>query len=510
AFDGWCAQRDAQEANAEAAKYVPPTLIGYEDLGQYGDWTQIPEYGPIWCPRRVDAGWSPYHYGHWAWIEPWGWTWVDDAPWGFAPFHYGRWVYWHERWAWAPGPVAVVAVRGPVVRPVYAPALVAWFGGKHWSVSVTAGPSLGWVALGFGEVFTPHYACSRPYFTNVNVYNTRIVKTVNITNVYETVYVRKTVYEQTFVNVRAPHGVVAMPQSEFASGRPVHQAGFVLRETDIARIHEEHVLAPPVAPTRFAVAASPAHPVSHPDIRIVHRDVIAKNVPPVQPVAFAARQPYLQQHAGQPHNFVAMHQAVAPQQAPTAFVRQASQIHPAAPAGNTSRQEGLERRGNGQEHFNPPPNAPVHAQPSPSAYPAQAGQSVQPHYDDRNRRPENEQFRQSEPNGRRDQAVQPPATQQPRNLAQPQPQLRAAPVEKPEREQRPNQTIESRPVEEPHSVPRPPESPRASEHAAPQSHQETHPESHPAASHEESHHEAQHADSHHEEDHHQDQKDQKK
>ena len=23
---------------------------------------------------------------------PWGWTWVDDAPWGFAPFHYGRWV----------------------------------------------------------------------------------------------------------------------------------------------------------------------------------------------------------------------------------------------------------------------------------------------------------------------------------------------------------------------------------------------------------------------------------
>ena len=20
-----------------------------------------------------------------------GWTWVDDAPWGWAPYHYGRW-----------------------------------------------------------------------------------------------------------------------------------------------------------------------------------------------------------------------------------------------------------------------------------------------------------------------------------------------------------------------------------------------------------------------------------
>ena len=30
--------------------------------------------------------------GRWVWTEPWGWTWVDDQPWGFAPSHYGRWV----------------------------------------------------------------------------------------------------------------------------------------------------------------------------------------------------------------------------------------------------------------------------------------------------------------------------------------------------------------------------------------------------------------------------------
>jgi len=45
--------------------------------------------------------------------QPWGWTWVDDAAWGFAPFHYGRWVY-AGYWAWSPGPV--------YVRPIYAPA----------------------------------------------------------------------------------------------------------------------------------------------------------------------------------------------------------------------------------------------------------------------------------------------------------------------------------------------------------------------------------------------------
>ena len=26
--------------------------------------------------------WAPYRHGYWRWIEPWGWTWIDDAPWG--------------------------------------------------------------------------------------------------------------------------------------------------------------------------------------------------------------------------------------------------------------------------------------------------------------------------------------------------------------------------------------------------------------------------------------------
>jgi len=64
----------------------------------------------------MPAGWAPYREGHWAWVEPWGWTWIDDEPWGFAPFHYGRWAFVAGAWSWVPGRL------DPAVRPVYAPA----------------------------------------------------------------------------------------------------------------------------------------------------------------------------------------------------------------------------------------------------------------------------------------------------------------------------------------------------------------------------------------------------
>ena len=93
----------------------------------------------------MQPGWAPYRYGHWAWVNPWGWTWVDDAPWGYAPFHYGRWVFVGGAWGWVPGPVV-----GRKWRPVYSPALVAWAGGPSFGVSIGigAGPAVGWFALG--------------------------------------------------------------------------------------------------------------------------------------------------------------------------------------------------------------------------------------------------------------------------------------------------------------------------------------------------------------------------
>ncbi|MEF7617330.1 DUF6600 domain-containing protein [Aquincola sp. MAHUQ-54] len=158
-FNDWVLAQDrADEARLAALdREVSPEMTGVDDLGRYGDWDTHPEYGAIWAPTQVSAGWAPYRYGQWTWVAPWGWTWVDDAPWGFAPFHYGRWVQWRGRWCWTPGRY--------VARPVYAPALVAWVGGGNVSVGVSVGgpPYVGWVPLAPRERFVPGYRFGHGY-----------------------------------------------------------------------------------------------------------------------------------------------------------------------------------------------------------------------------------------------------------------------------------------------------------------------------------------------------------
>ncbi|WP_416462817.1 DUF6600 domain-containing protein [Rubrivivax gelatinosus] len=160
-FADWARREDRADERSAAYRYVSPEMTGAEDLDRYGSWDRHPEYGNVWVPTAVPVGWAPYRYGHWAWIAPWGWTWVDDARWGFAPFHYGRWVYWGRRWAWYPGAY--------VARPVYAPAMVAWVGGSNFSVSVNVGgPPVGWVPLAPREVFVPYYRVTPVYIDRVN------------------------------------------------------------------------------------------------------------------------------------------------------------------------------------------------------------------------------------------------------------------------------------------------------------------------------------------------------
>ena len=163
-FDRWVAARNSRARNATAASYVDVNVVGYEDLDDYGYWSWESGFGNVWHPNRVVRGWSPYRYGHWEWIAPWGWTWMDDAPWGFAPFHYGRWAEVHHHWCWVPG--------RREVRAVYAPALVAWVGtpGLSISVNVNSGP-VGWIPLGPREIFRPHYHASDVYLSRVNVGN---------------------------------------------------------------------------------------------------------------------------------------------------------------------------------------------------------------------------------------------------------------------------------------------------------------------------------------------------
>ncbi len=164
AFDAWSADRDRRYQVSSSGQYVSEDVIGYQDLDRYGDWRSDPDYGRVWYPRDVAGDWAPYREGHWSYIRPWGWTWVDDSPWGFAPYHYGRWAFVRDRWCWVPGPVAI--------RPVYAPALVVFIGGSGWNLSPGNAP-VGWFPLGPGEIYDPWYGGSFNYFTRINVTNIR-------------------------------------------------------------------------------------------------------------------------------------------------------------------------------------------------------------------------------------------------------------------------------------------------------------------------------------------------
>lgn len=161
-FAAWVLAEDSRDNERTAAnRYVSPEMTGAEDLDRHGRWDQHPEYGAIWYPVTVQSDWAPYRYGRWAWVRPWGWTWVDAAPWGFAPFHYGRWVHWRNHWGWVPGAY--------VARPVYAPALVAWIGGPHLGFSIRiGGPAVGWVPLAPREAYRPYYRHTPIYVDRVN------------------------------------------------------------------------------------------------------------------------------------------------------------------------------------------------------------------------------------------------------------------------------------------------------------------------------------------------------
>ena len=317
-FEAWAEDRDAHESRLQSARYLPPGVIGYQELDNYGVWRDTPGYGAVWYPS-VDPGWAPYRNGHWAWIEPWGWTWVDDAPWGFAPAHYGRWAYVGGGWGWIPGPLAVVAGRPAAMTPVYAPALVAFIGGGGWGASLSfGGPAVGWVPLGPGEIYAPAYRVSPNYFRTVNVSSTAIVNTVNITNVYNNVYVNRNVanvtVNQRFANMNAPNAVTAMPQNAFASGRPVKQVGASISGNQLGRIQSAGMtVAPPVAPVRQALAPmAGTAPASRPPARALGAPVVAKVAPPPPPVPFAAKQAALQQNAGKPLDIPAIRQATPP------------------------------------------------------------------------------------------------------------------------------------------------------------------------------------------------------
>lgn len=248
-FDQWSAARDRTFVSAESARYVSRDTPGYASLDGYGVWSEAPQYGPIWYPTAVPVGWVPYRMGRWVWVGPWGWTWVDAEPWGFAPFHYGRWAFIGARWGWIPGPYAV--------RPYYAPALVAFVGGPHFSVGVSVGGGVGfagWFPLGPREPYYPWYHCGGAYLRQVNVTNIR-----NVTNVTNIVNVRN-VNNIHYVNQRVATTVVH--SNVFASGAPVRSGLVRMNSQQLAeaRVIPHPMINPSGAATYGGrVVAAPVH-----------------------------------------------------------------------------------------------------------------------------------------------------------------------------------------------------------------------------------------------------------
>jgi hypothetical protein len=369
-FDDWAYRRDHRYDESRSARYLSHDVVGYEDLDDYGDWRDDSSYGHVWFPNQVAVGWAPYHEGHWDWIPPWGYTWVDDSPWGYAPFHYGRWVVVGGRWGWVAGPVAVQAV--------YAPALVVFIGG---GVGVGFGGNVGWFPLGPREVYVPSYHVSAAYVTRVNISNTT-VNTTTVTNVYNTTIVNNstTITNVTYANRNVQGAVTVVPQRAFASAQPVARAAVAVNAQQIAAAPVSARVA--VAPTRESVLGAKAATANHvtaPPAAVMNRQVIAKTPPPPPPVPFAKQQQALAAHPGQPLARSEVRSLrPAATEAAHPMVKQAPPGKPATPnafrPGNQPGNQPTAARP-GQPASTPPTNQPANrpgSQPAPNERPGAA------------------------------------------------------------------------------------------------------------------------------------------
>jgi hypothetical protein len=273
-FDELCEMRDSREDRSVSAKYVAPDTIGDYDLDDFGAWREDADRGPIWTPRGLAAGWAPYRFGHWTWVEPWGWTWIDDAAWGFAPFHYGRWIFLDSVWSWIPGPRQV--------RPVYAPALVVFAGGGrpgfHYFFWIGRA-GVAWFPLGPGEAYVPPYRCSPAYLTNING--------------------GADLSRRSYANQSVDGAVTAVPRETFVRGQLIADAAVPVskREAALALVNGTE---PPVAPVEESLAPRRDRFVLPPPERSQSTAVLGHREAAPRPLAFRLRKPVLDAHPGRP------------------------------------------------------------------------------------------------------------------------------------------------------------------------------------------------------------------
>jgi hypothetical protein len=218
-------------------------------------------------------------------------------------------VYVGDGWAWVPGHV--------VARPVYAPALVAFVGGRNWSVAIGVGNGVAWFPLAPEEPYYPAYHVSNTYVRNVNVTNVNVTN-INVTNVNVT--------NINYRNRRAPDGVTVVSNETFAQSRPVNRSVIVVPRD---RLDQARVVgfAARVTPTQQSVLAQSTEvEARRPPDRVMTREVIVRRQPPAAPVPFAAREQALAAHPGRPLDNATIRtlRTNTPNANPRPFVRPAS------------------------------------------------------------------------------------------------------------------------------------------------------------------------------------------
>jgi hypothetical protein len=253
------AVRDRQVTYDPPTQYLSASITGYEDLNAYGSWSKDSEYGDVWTPRSVPANWQPYRTGHWSNVKPWGWTWIDDQPWGYAPYHYGRWAHRNNRWVWVP--------PQRDAPPVYAPALVAFIGGIELAVTLgnQSNSPIGWFPLGPRETYMPSYTTDRDYYNRINQ-SAQIQQ-----NVLDDRWQRM----QRYQSAPAASGNVLLnqrfativPTETFVSSQPVARAVLKAAPEQIAAAPVALVAAPPAPTASLALSPAPAPGAKTPEAR---------------------------------------------------------------------------------------------------------------------------------------------------------------------------------------------------------------------------------------------------
>ena len=258
------ADRDRQVRYDLPGQYLSAGITGYEDMSAYGSWSTDSQYGDVWTPRSVPADWQPYRTGHWSNVKPWGWTWIDDQPWGYAPYHYGRWANHNNRWVWVP--------PQRDAQPVYAPALVAFIGGIELAMTLgnqTHAP-VGWFPLGPHETYVPSYTTDRDYYNRINR-SAQIQQTVlddrwQRTQRHESA---PTASGNVLLNQRF---ATVVPSEVFVQSQPVARAALKVSPEKIAAAPVALVAAPPAPTASLALSPAPATASKTPEAGTQNKD----------------------------------------------------------------------------------------------------------------------------------------------------------------------------------------------------------------------------------------------